>query len=348
MRKSKILPLHLLALTAFFLLTFTLSHAQVDALHINAAGDIGINTSTPNAKLQINNTDNDRSLWINNSSSGGFFRYGLYNSVTAPGNNTGIYGIYNFASSDNGFINTLLNYAFHNFSSTGSGSMYGSRNIVYPNTNGVAYGEYTYHYRYGGTGDSYGLRTWMNGASTLTGTTYGVYSNIGSFGTGAKYGVYADVPTTQANWYAGYFNGNVQVTGALTVSSDERKKQDIAAIDDALAIVMKLSGKTYTFKEDANVNLPTEKQYGFLAQDIEKVLPELVRAAYNPTELAARKSAVDGDLPPGMEAPDIPEPVNGTPEEYKSVNYLALIPVLVEAIKEQQKKIEALEAQINR
>jgi hypothetical protein len=55
-------------------------------------------------------------------------------------------------------------------------------------------------------------------------------------------------------------------------------------------------------------------QFGFIAQEFEKVIPELV------------KSDKDG---------------------YKSIDYVKLTPVLVEAIKEQQKQIEELKALVN-
>jgi len=61
------------------------------------------------------------------------------------------------------------------------------------------------------------------------------------------------------------------------------------------------------------------KQYGLIAQEVEDVLPELV------------KSMKVGD-----------------DQEYKSVNYNALIPILIEAIKEQHEEIEKLKKQIKK
>ena len=63
-----------------------------------------------------------------------------------------------------------------------------------------------------------------------------------------------------------------------------------------------------------------KKAIGFIAQEVEEVLPELVSEV---SELHNKE------------------------EKHKTVDYQSVIPVLVEAIKEQQRQIEALQAQIN-
>ncbi len=90
--------------------------------------------------------------------------------------------------------------------------------------------------------------------------------------------------------------------------------------------------QTYMF-----MNLPEGEQYGFLAEDVNAVMPDLVRASFHPYD----------------------EPTSVTPEgqgiEFEAVNYVGLIPVLVSAIQEQpatittlQAELEALEAAVNR
>ena len=110
-----------------------------------------------------------------------------------------------------------------------------------------------------------------------------------------------------------YFNGaeklattNVGVTvqgtlsaGEVTATSDERLKSDIQTIDNALDKVMNMRGVSFTKQ--------AEKGIGVIAQEIEKILPEVV---------------TDG--------------------EYKSVAYGNIVGVLIEAIKEQQKQIDEL------
>ncbi len=97
---------------------------------------------------------------------------------------------------------------------------------------------------------------------------------------------------------------NITATGTVqgaevTATSDERLKSDIQTIDNALDKVMNMRGVSYTKQ--------AEKGVGVIAQEIEKVLPEVV---------------TDG--------------------EYKSVAYGNIVGVLIEAIKEQQKQIDEL------
>jgi len=93
--------------------------------------------------------------------------------------------------------------------------------------------------------------------------------------------------------------GAITASGDITAFSDERLKTDIETIDNALDKVMNMRGVSYTKQ--------AEKGIGVIAQEIEKVLPEVV---------------TDG--------------------EYKSVAYGNIVGVLIEAIKEQQKQIDEL------
>ncbi|HEX8429341.1 tail fiber domain-containing protein [Hymenobacter sp.] len=104
-------------------------------------------------------------------------------------------------------------------------------------------------------------------------------------------------------------NGAVNAAGTVTsntflVSSDQRFKEDIKPIENSLDLIRKMRGTTYNFKkstEFAERNFPQQRQYGFIAQEMEKVLPEAV----------AKQR--DG---------------------YYAVNYSEVIPVLVEAMKQ--------------
>ena len=105
-------------------------------------------------------------------------------------------------------------------------------------------------------------------------------------------------------------DGNVAALSYVT-TSDARLKEHIKTVPDALSTLLGLRGVTY----DWNPNVPNAitgqkgRQYGFLAQELEQVLPALVH--------------------PGL---------NG----YKAVNYIGIIPVAVEAIKAQQSQIALL------
>lgn len=107
------------------------------------------------------------------------------------------------------------------------------------------------------------------------------------------------------------------VTGAIAACSDIRYKKNINPLPNALSNVMKLQGVNYYWKteEFPEKNFTNEKQIGFIAQEIEKIYPQVVI------------TDMDG---------------------YKSVDYSRITPVLVEAIKEQQQIINNLQSKIEK
>ena len=124
-----------------------------------------------------------------------------------------------------------------------------------------------------------------------------------------------------------YFRGSIIATGNVTAygsASDERLKTNIVKIENPIAKLQSVSG--YTF--DWNENAPEDKQglteYGVIAQEVEKAgLNELVFEYERPV------NKTGGDDTP--------------PEQWKAVHYEKFVPILIEAIKEQQDKIEKLE-----
>ena len=101
------------------------------------------------------------------------------------------------------------------------------------------------------------------------------------------------------------FTGAVNVTGAVNatafnVTSDARYKTDIRKLSEPLQTLTQLSGVSYHFNTAAfpTKAFPTQKQYGFLAQEVEKTIPELVYTGadgfkgvklYSPYSIAYRK-----------------------------------------------------------
>jgi len=178
--------------------------------------------------------------------------------------------------------------------------------------------------------NSYGIYGSAEGA---IGSTYGVYASSDGSGTGTSYGVYASA-VGGSNNYAGYFAGDVMVTGSISSPSDVEFKQDIEPLTGILPKIMSVNPKSFSYRKDApelqGMNLPAGKQYGLIAQELENVFPELVTAAM----FSDPKSAKE----------------DGTPEkvEYKAVLYLKAIPLLIQAIQEQQQQIEALKAELSK
>lgn len=100
--------------------------------------------------------------------------------------------------------------------------------------------------------------------------------------------------------------GDVRAS-AFFYASDKSLKSNISPITNALANIKKLQGVSFTWKNNG------DRALGLVAQDVEKVYPELVST---------------------------------NNEGVKSVQYGNLVAPLIEAIKEQQKQIDALKAEI--
>ena len=105
------------------------------------------------------------------------------------------------------------------------------------------------------------------------------------------------------------FDGTTTIAGDLSINSDARLKANIISLGSTLAKVLQIDGKSYTMKKDEN----NKQKIGVLAQDIEKVFPELVSES------------------------------NGV----KSVNYQGLVPVLINALKEQDAKMNEQQTEID-
>ncbi len=201
----------------------------------------------------------------------------------------------------------------------------------------------------------YGVSTGSTGVKGFGGTfgvegegTTGVYgqtsteSGVGVFGKGSVNGSSGVIGESHgassyavsgiaydAGW-AGYFSGKVQVDGTLTATgnvcaaniscaSDARLKQNVTNLKYGLDQLLRLRPVSWRWKSEPE----GKPQMGLVAQEVEKVLPELVLRE------------ADATKPLGL-------------------NYMALLPVAVKAIQEQQaqileqqKHIKRLEAQLN-
>jgi hypothetical protein len=104
-----------------------------------------------------------------------------------------------------------------------------------------------------------------------------------------------------------HVDGDV-IAASTTVSSDERLKENISTYQNSIDIIKELKGVSFQWKKDG------KKSGGVIAQDVEKVLPELV----------GTKKSLDGG------------------EETLTVNYDGLIGVLIEAIKDLSNQVNEL------
>jgi hypothetical protein len=217
---------------------------------------------------------------------------------------------------------------------------YGARGEVNGGTSGTiatAYGVYgksstaAHH-----IGDSYGVYGWSKYGTT----NYGIYGVAGDDDAATVcYGVFGnfggpDDPSGlngHTKW-AGYFPGNTYTPGGVWSSSDVQLKQNIAdlPVDTAVSKLLQLAPKTYDFNQDqfGFMHLPTEHQYGLIAQDVEAVLPTLVTNIHQPAML---------DTAGEMTSPEV---------DFKAMNYQGFIPLLIAGFQAQQQQIAALQAQV--
>ncbi len=324
-------------------------------LHVTASGNVGIGTTTPFSKFMVMNDVEPFTGWFEDYNTTFGYKYGIVNQVYSPkGGST--YGLYNYATTQYG-----VNPPGWDFTQGQFNYVDGAQGYV----SGIE--NYTYQYDCA-EGQAYGINNYLSSESIYE--AYGIYNNVsisasrcqrgnayGIFnylnpGNGVNYGIYSSTPG--AGNYAGFFDGNVHVNGTFTVMSDERRKQDVSKLSGAMAMVARMNGYTYSFKPDANANLPEGKQFGFLAQELEQVVPELVADGQNPLHVPAtpaekQKPLKKGEQPAHEKRPDVGS------EAFKSVNYIGVIPILVEAMKEQQaqldaqrQEIEALRAELNK
>lgn len=318
--------------TLFLLLAFFTINAKSQII-VNSINNVGVGTTNPISKFSVNSDGNST-----------FAAY-FYNPVTTGSNNMAIGGQTIPISSSGKSYGV---YGFSNLTTVG-----GYQNGVY----GSAFSSTVLS-----VGRSYGVKGYAGNAGN--GWNYAVHGTLAGSNNGAAiYGVVAPNgdEDTQGK-YAGYFLGDMYIRGHLginkapdpnfdistanniqvatiTITSDERLKNNIKYLTGSLAQVMSLKGVTYNLNEKLenlstviatatisdtasvqheqqiiNTALYQRDHIGFLAQDVQNIFPDLVY------------EDKDGML---------------------SVDYISIIPLLVESLKEQQSIIIELKANVD-
>lgn len=189
------------------------------------------------------------------------------------------------------------------------------------------------------------LNVGVAGTADGTGVSkYGVYGRIsGTAGTSESSAITGDDNINASNTYAGLFNGRIKVNGSVSIDgnlsfvgsktisgysasftnnvcaaniscvSDLRYKKNIVPLENSLSNILKTNGVRYDWKQEEfpEKHFSDKNQIGFIAQELEKIFPEMV--------ITDEKG-------------------------FKSVDYARLTPVLAEAIKELTMRNEKLEA----
>lgn len=189
-----------------------------------------------------------------------------------------------------------------------------------------------------GPQENYGVYAFAESNSNNT-INVGVYAKV-------KGGKYAAAGPNQS--YAGVFEGdvvggNVHANAALFNGgvvatapgyyqlSDQKFKKNVENVENAIDKVMGISSKTYEFKgkdEFPTFNFSSGRHYGFIAQELETVVPEAIEEFTNPAQYDDNGNKTHDAV------------------TFKSVNYTALIPILTAGIQEQQAIIETQNAKI--
>jgi len=149
-------------------------------------------------------------------------------------------------------------------------------------------------------GTAAAVRLFLNVVDGATNVT-----NNNQISNGAGYTTYTSNQATNTNSTVTFTTVNA---GTFNTTSDERAKEDITPITGALNKVQQLGGYSFTLKET------DEKSSGVIAQEVQKVMPELVQ---------------END------------------EGLLSVQYGNMVGLLIEAIKEQQTQIDELKEKLN-
>jgi hypothetical protein len=343
---------------------------NVTRLFINPSGNVGIGTTNPIYKLHVDAGAGTAAVY--GKTTGNFAVYGA-------GGKYGVYGAGQYGVAGSGSIYGLWSfggsYGLYATSTNGAGGYVSSSNSVGLNAfsfNGPygiyadaakvgAYGVYAYGGRTGvyGYGTSYGTQGYSNDGYGIHGESFNGYGVFGSsprgfggyFTSVRNYGL---VARSDSAYYAAVFFGRVY-SSVQYVTSDKNLKQNIEDFPDALAVINRLEPKQYQFKTEAkysSLRLPGGQHYGFMAQDLEKILPDLVLESKldvpvdDKTSEPLQRLGADGRDPNSHKSNQVS--IKTENFTIKAVNYQELIPIVVKAIQEQQVLIEELKSKVAR
>jgi hypothetical protein len=117
---------------------------------------------------------------------------------------------------------------------------------------------------------------------------------------------------------SGDFHADADVVAYSTSVSDKKLKDNIKTIEFGLDKIKNLRGVEFTWN---NGGREGQRDIGLIAQEIEKVIPEVVREKEMPL-------------------------MDNSGKKYKTIDYDKITAVLIEAVKEQQEQIDELKRQV--
>lgn len=235
-----------------------LSAITTPTISMAASGNVGIGTTNPVSRLEINTAQVSPASVAN----------GIRINET-----TGGYGVNIGAGSNYGWIQGLQGFL----------TTSGNNNIaIQPNGGNVGIGTTTPGYKLSivETKNS----AYAANITNLGGSGHGLYINTGATGASTSWPLLvADYAGTNLMWVradgAGYLKA-----AAWTYGSDRRIKENIQYFDDGLRVVEKLKPTKFDYIDGV------KQQIGFIAQDVQDVIPEAVTVADRKTGFLGLKS----------------------------------------------------------
>lgn len=291
------------------------SGSAIPGVYVASDGAVGIGNSSTNSfyALSVNPNSAGNGVLLNDPVNG----YLMFGAKSGSG-----YGMLLENTSSSNSASTIYGY---NGSTSGGYGVYG---YVADGTGSGGSGVFGFNSNYG-----YGVGSYC-------------YNGSGVYGYSQNYvGVWGS--TGNSSSYAGYFAGDVFTTGSY-LGSDQKLKQNIQDFTSAMDIINQLHPKKYDFRQDGNyklMNLPKGSHFGLIAQEVEKILPNLVKET--------KFESSYGNAPKKLSPDGKKEASTSTKSEtidYKAVNYTEFIPIIIKGMQElqaanaeQRKKIQELE-----
>jgi len=207
--------------------------------------------------------------------------------------------------------------------------------VLYGAAGGNAYGIYGAAYRGSTPTNTKSYGVFGQGGNGLDGYNYGIYGVLSGTRDGAAVCGSTSSSVEIDGRYAGYFEGDVHVTGDITydgscTSSDIKLKKDVRVIEED--VISKLEGlQVIRFKKK---HYSEYKELSDTA-DHTKIAAELESERYTKDRIGLIAQELELTFP---------EVVKEANSGYLAVDYTQLIPILVKAITDQQIQIEELQS----